>query len=74
MFCNAGPDVAGMLCPIHPHVAGCDVEQRCDVEYVRYGVMPCNVRRGVVECGDAMSRGIMVWYGHVEHGGVLVGN
>ena len=22
--------------------------------------------------GDAMSRGIMVWYGHVEHSGVLM--
>ena len=43
---------------------------RCDVEYVRYGVMLnvmlCNVRRGV-KCGDAMWNDGVV---HEEYGGV----
>ena len=46
---------------------------RCDVEYVRYGVMTCvtlyNVKRGVVKCGDAMWNDGVV---HGEYGGVLM--
>ena len=44
---------------------------RCDVEYVRCGVMlnvmSCNVRRGV-KCGDATWNDGVV---HGEYGGVL---